>query len=1391
MNTLINLNTLIDQGKLSSNYLRPWQRYIATFMGYFLLLQICLPTVAIAATMLTNEQFSNLLNSPVYKSTGKTSGNFYARPNYLQVDTQSGSNIASFYKSLSPTKSALPETTLVIGDDFVQQRLIRGQISMVLGRTLIDPSKLLLGSEAKKAYELTQNDSLFAAGVQFGLSKAKAFGTPLTAQDTVVNDMIWPEKRSINGAEVIIPVAYLSQATLNTKPVGHQIIFGLSTIFNNIEVNKGLVVSASGNENYTTVISAINNIVNSGSLSGAGNLNLVAGNTLANLSGKIQATNNLDISVVKGNVINKTQLIPYQSKDGSGTRFGTIATINSLNGNIKITSGGNIAYEGGTSTSFYGSLTFNANGNIILAPATITSESTTQDGGWTVNKTSFELMQSKLTANQMLTLMAGGTISITASELYSTQGGIQLLAKHGIYVADELGHFQSTRTDKLGRTTGTGSDFESFAVRSVLSAGKGVLLATDSGDITLKGAKITAGEGTQVKATNGKVHLLVTKENSQHYLDTVKKGTWTIKTVHEEYLQDTGIPNAIVGGLAVEALAGIDIEYTGIDIKANPNLTLNDQINEYRKIPDLKWMADIYDDKDGKYKTQVNWQEVERIYKHISEHNTNLSPAAMAIIAIVVSVVTMGAGAALVGAAEGSMYAAVANAAVTMLATSAAQNLAAGKSLEDTLKAMTSDQGLKNLAISMATAGALNGLDVGNMELFHDAPIGSALDFANQSYQAVVNSTVTVGISVTIDGGNSEDYRKAFTQSLATNAVNTIGQSLTNKITNSTTLNEASKYIAHAAMGCLTAGLTNKLSDQDFKDACPSGAGGAVIAQGVADIVVSKTNELTTLVSDVGLTNNASKMAPILSFLGENGVDISKLLAGFTAVALGGDVNAAANSASSVAQSNRDAFLKAALLGNLVVQYGMSNCVNKSLAVCTSDSVRDGTRETLKAQGKTSQQIEAAIATLDAKHFFDIFGRFNPAFINGGATLDDMSVRLYNEAKQSGSSNNSESPFILVEDVKKTIFQETIVDFGVAAGEVVEKGESVVSDAIGAALNNPLGQPIKSALSWVAGKGKELSNKYEIVQDLNDANDELSKLYGVGSFSYLYDHDYLAVKENVKDPGLAYKDEASFVKGISWIGNTLTGFGVAKLGSVFTVQKYVQPGGKSFTGANKLLADAFAKNPNLLRLSNKLKTAGLSDLSDDIVQLERFEKLSKANNLGLNENGIIDILKSPQKKGQSWDNPGKVLESIERASISGVEGLNIEHKKFPTPGENVDGFVLKNAKQYQAEASGDAGLSFMKNGVSFDDVAADGKLIDRKYGHGASIFDKDGDVINNARADSLLEQANRQIVAAGGDATKIRWEISSALGAQGIKDLFSARGIDIEVVWKEQKLVVN
>ncbi|MBB6461899.1 hypothetical protein [Flammeovirga kamogawensis] len=137
------------------------------------------------------------------------------------------------------------------------------------------------------------------------------------------------------------------------------------------------------------------------------------------------------------------------------------------------------------------------------------------------------------------------------------------------------------------------------------------------------------------------------------------------------------------------------------------------------------------------------------------------------------------------------------------------------------------------------------------------------------------------------------------------------------------------------------------------------------------------------------------------------------------------------------------------------------------------------------------------------------------------------------------------------------------------------------------------------------------------------------------------------------------------------------------------------------------------------------------------------------------------------------------MDAVKRGSDADINGLSISHKKFPAPSEGNESFVLKNAKQYQKEASGDAALSFDKGGTSWDNVDVNGKLGDRKYGHGASMFKEVDDdfgekiieITNNSRATSSLDQAARQVNAAGGKS--IKWEISTDLGAKGLKQIFS------------------
>jgi hypothetical protein len=230
---------------------------------------------------------------------------------------------------------------------------------------------------------------------------------------------------------------------------------------------------------------------------------------------------------------------------------------------------------------------------------------------------------------------------------------------------------------------------------------------------------------------------------------------------------------------------------------------------------------------------------------------------------------------------------------------------------------------------------------------------------------------------------------------------------------------------------------------------------------------------------------------------------------------------------------------------------------------------------------------------------------------------------------------------------------------------------------------------------------------------------------------------------------------------------------------------------------------AVKKDPGLAKAWNKFDNAGLDVLRKDVTQLQKFDNIVKGNNLGLDADGLGDLLKAPTTKidaatglPQKWDNPDKVLDAVKRTSDVNVPGVSIDHKKFPAPANGTDNFVLKNAKQFQAEASGDAALSFNKGGVSFDNVAADGKLIDRKYGHGSSIFDEDGGVLNETRAQSLLSQAKKQLDAVGGDGSKIRWEISTDTGANGIEQLFFDNrnvfpGIEnIDVVYVPQQVII-
>jgi adhesin HecA-like repeat protein len=767
------------------------------------------------------------------------------------------------------------------------------QIRTLIGRFFIDES---IAPATLGTAEANQIQALYQAGVNYAVSSKKLPGSTLTAADlsSISTNLIWPEKRNIGGVDMYVPVVYLTQATVDSRTLkGNLIEFGGNTTYASILLD-GVTLTA-GRDIFVKAIGDIKN--NGGKIQGTGNLELSSGGTLANLSGQVTTAGNL--KVFAKNVLNKTLVIPFKDKNGQGTRLGPVASINA-DGSLEVTADNDITYTGATSTSG-GTITLTSHGNITLEPVATQTESQTQEGHWRVNQSTLDLLQSKLTAEDTISLVADGQIKITASELL-TKGGIELLAGQGIYVLDDLSQTQIQKVDRKGKTTGQSSEFRTEAVRAVLRSGKAVLLDSEFGDVTLKAAEITSADGAQVNALNGHVRLLMTKELEDFHLQTVRKGTWTIKTHQEDITNENNIPNAIVGGLDVKAKYAIEVEYTGKN-----GATVTQQIEEFRKSPELKWMADLYDKSNTATGPKVDWQQVDEIHKELKKTTKSLSPAAMAIIAIAVAVCTGGAGTGFVDA--------VMHAAMTTLETQALSSLAAGNSPAATIKMMSSNESLRNLAVSMVTAGALQATQLKMFEVAADAPVNAAT-IASQAGQALVNATVEAGISVAINGGSMSDFTSQFRQSLITDAINTLGQSISDKITNSKNLADAERYISHAVLGCFTASLTNKLTNQDYKDACPSGAAGAVISDVVSSVEAdSLESDITTWIRDNAEDNtkNTYKNADSkLKQLRQRGINIAKLVAAVSLFALGGDVNAGANAANMTARSNLSKFVNLA-----------------------------------------------------------------------------------------------------------------------------------------------------------------------------------------------------------------------------------------------------------------------------------------------------------------------------------------------------------------------------------------------------------------------------------------------------------------------------------------------
>jgi hypothetical protein len=957
-----------------------WQKAVGYLNILMLIGQVSLPSLAHAFVLFDEAQAAQELNnSSAFQRVYNTDSQFIKSEYIVELPASTQvQTIETFYKKLIDHKKyglqapqyipilndgitiIFPHYELKkrVGDRFVQSRMIRSQIYASLNRTLISDSYT---SEAQQINALYNNAYDFA-----GTTNTK-FGDKVTASQvsTFNKNFIWPELRTINGESVLVPVVQLTQATIDKLSInGHVAEFGGSVAeFNSVKINSGTLKT----QRDTFIKTAENLTVNpSAEIRADGDLNLFVGGTLQNLSGRLSANQNVDI--IAGQYQQKTVVHRYATRYEQGTRLGEIASVDA-NGNIRIRSYGDIVVEGGAISG--NTIGLKADGNIILKSQQTSYVNNQPVGGYDSEVSEVEHLTTKLSAQDSIFLMASGAIELNAAELYADQGVIEILAANGVYVANAFNQFQSQRYKKWGRTTEQEQEFETIAIRAALEAGRGVMIATEFGDITLQAADIKSGTGTEINARNGRVNLLLAKEQDHYFYNKVKKGFWKIKTETIRDTTDTAVYNEIIGGVKVQATQGITLELGQYDGES-----VTDVINEFSKSESLSWMADIYNDPQYKCPTpalpqapegyadyayqamqndpafyqctsmlDVVYSKLEDIHKH--DKTSSLSPAAMAIIAIAMSV-ALGPGAGLIGQGSvisttfgtGTLGAAMSAGTLT-LATHAATSLANGNDIEETLKSMHRSDTIKAVALSMATAGTLSGVE--GLEFFGEVnpnaatlSVDTLISVGNQTTQVIVNSAVSAGIETIINGKSLDTLGDSFVAALRYKAVNTIGSNLTGSI-ESSNFSEAMKYIAHAATGCLLATVQSTVGNNS--EECIAGAAGATSAKFVASLYDPKVDALTAqgekaaewLDKHVGIDinklsedelnyylntldispaelsqwNSMKQAIRELTVIQSEGADIARLIAGLTAFVANGTaavINSTAENAQNITQ---------------------------------------------------------------------------------------------------------------------------------------------------------------------------------------------------------------------------------------------------------------------------------------------------------------------------------------------------------------------------------------------------------------------------------------------------------------------------------------------------------
>ncbi|HEZ1873133.1 TPA: S-layer family protein [Neisseria meningitidis] len=504
-----------------------------------------------------------------------------------------------------------------------------------------------------------------------------------------------------------------------------------------------------------------------------------------------------------------------------------------------------------------------------------------------------------LSASQGIEIKSGGNIGAHATLFDAPRGSVKIEAGRGLvlYAVEDLNYDKlDTRTkrkfigityDKVHDTTThtmkTALPSRVVAESANLQSGWDAKLQGTQFETTLGGAAIRAGVGDQARA-DAKIILEGIKSSVRtETVSSSKSALWQKQAGRGSNIETLQLPSFTGSVAPVLSAPGGYI----VDI---PKGNLKTEIEKLAKQPEYAYLKQLQTAKN------VDWKQVQLVYDKWDYKAEGLTGAGASIIALAVAAATGGVGAGLIGAAQGTTSAAIANAAFTSLATQASISLVNNKgNVGKTLKELGRSRTVKNLVVAAATAGVSNKIGTSALANVSDKQWvnNMTVNLADAGSAALINTAV--------NGGSLKDNLEA---NILAALVNTAHGEAASKIKGLDQHYVAHK-IAHAVAGCAAAAAN--------KGKCQDGAIGAAVGEIVGEALVKNTD-----FSDMTPEQLDLEVKKITAY--------AKLAAGTVAGVTGGDVNTAAQTAQNAVENNAvKAVVTAAKVVYKVARKGLKN----------------------------------------------------------------------------------------------------------------------------------------------------------------------------------------------------------------------------------------------------------------------------------------------------------------------------------------------------------------------------------------------------------------------------------------------------------------------------------